>query len=569
MENPNGQPGQPIPGAPPVQPQQMTKEQKKAEAERQKKIQQEKIRALELNHQVVGFQKNLTNSVIDTPMMFKLGANTLKTMLKADHCTVAVFEEYPSTGRICIVREESNLPVVKEKKPTTKEKKGGKDQQIKKPEEEEDLTNKAPVPKPPPTQPPKPGQLPNLTGVFLNNMQIIEQVRTTKKPLLIPDASKFPEPAVQQFSKWYGIKTMLLLPMELNGEVAGIVTIYTVNDPIIFTANEISYSEKAIAIMAKAVETAPPELPEEMKKKVIRHMTRSDNSNLVIDFFSETLDNVFEYIIGELSPEDSKNLKQVLEERKNEETILRKVWYQLGELIKVEGDQAILCKMSLREQLRQREEYSAELNDVLPPGFKELYKFLNKKLKTPKLTSKGISEELIEKIDNEIDHIVRGDMLLKEGSKAIVFHDVEQSDMLVNFCSVQAAHDFRKHIKANINDVPEEIDESLLLSELSHQGMREISKTVARNIAEKYLFETEGFLDQPEEKQTEQTEELSLYIHRRIMAALSPTLRGKLSSWSKLMIKKLEEKAEKAAKQRAVLVGKMITQEEEEEEGEE
>ncbi len=131
--------------------------------------------------------------------------------------------------------------------------------------------------------------------------------------------------------------------------------------------------------------------------------------------------------------------------------------------------------------------------------------------------------------------------------------------MLANFVSVTAAQDFKHHIRSALPELHDDIDSPNLVAELAHQGMREISMTVSQNIAEKYLYDIESFLEKPEEWQRERIERLKLYIHYRIMANLVPTLRSQEATlWGNLMADKIKKRAAKAAKQRAVLVGRMV-----------
>ncbi|HEY9840822.1 MAG TPA: hypothetical protein V6D23_10230, partial [Candidatus Obscuribacterales bacterium] len=178
-------------------------------------------------------------------------------------------------------------------------------------------------------------------------------------------------------------------------------------------------------------------------------------------------------------------------------------------------------------------------------------------------SDEGKAEELFEEIlydiDKEIFKAVRGALLFSEGKRATVINDIEQSEMLVNFISVTAAQDFKHHIRAALPELHDDIDPPALVAELAHHGMREISLTVAQNMAEKYLYEIESFLERPEEWQRERIERLKVYIHYRIMANLVPTLRSEDPTlWGNLMADKIRKRAAKAAKQRAVLVGRMV-----------
>jgi hypothetical protein len=168
-------------------------------------------------------------------------------------------------------------------------------------------------------------------------------------------------------------------------------------------------------------------------------------------------------------------------------------------------------------------------------------------------------DEMLDAIDKEISKAVRGMLLFSEEKRATLINDIEQSEMLINFVAVTAANDFKQHIKSNLPEMHEDIDQTALLAELAHQGMREISHVVAQNLAEKYLYEIEEFLEQSEEWQKDKIEKIEKYIHYRIMANLVPTLRAEEPTlWSHLIQDKIKKRAQKAAKQRAVLVGRMV-----------
>jgi hypothetical protein len=84
-------------------------------------------------------------------------------------------------------------------------------------------------------------------------------------------------------------------------------------------------------------------------------------------------------------------------------------------------------------------------------------------------------------------------------------------------------------------------------------------------MAEKVLYEKEGFLELPPDQQIERIESLAKYLHYRFMGNLIPILRGQAGDWAKDVVKALKDRAKEAAKQRTVLVGKLLSNDEEEE----
>lgn len=608
MQNPNlpaAPRGQPVPqgAVPPGQGQPMSKEQKRAEAEKQKRLQQEKLRASELMHQIGAFTKTLSTAVIDTPMMYKLGCNTYKTMMRADHCIAGIFKEFPETGIICVVNAEA-IGVKEIKKPAPPPLPKG--QPPPPPPPEPDLTK--PPPKPLlPQNPPKPGTiLPTID--FWLEIPVIMKMRELKQPVMIPDASKFSEPELAKFATAFGIKSLLAVPVTIKNSVHGVIIVYTINAFQAFAPVEITHLQKGVSILAKSVETAPPNLPDEMKKKVITKITKAEDSKKVIAYYTSMLDDVFDFIIGEMeeieaktaeleestpsteeakqeeqgvinseeTPKpvekkitDSELLKLFMEDRKKEESLMRKVWFQLAKFLEFDGDKALLSKIALEENFAQAEEDATEKDIYPPPGFKLLIKYLNSTKKTIGLEQYAIPAETITSINEEIDKAVRGQLIHKsDDPKATLINDVEQSDMLANFVSIPAAMDFRQHVKAAAEetDIPEEIDILVLLDDLCYAGMKEIVKSVGQAIAEKNLFELPNFLEQPEAVQLTQTESLTTHIQRRVMANLVGVLKGKSTDWTKGIVDKLKQKSKEAAKKRAVLVGKITVEQEEEEE---
>ena len=140
--------------------------------------------------------------------------------------------------------------------------------------------------------------------------------------------------------------------------------------------------------------------------------------------------------------------------------------------------------------------------------------------------------------------------------------------MLLNYISAPASLDFRNHIKAAMEEAecPETVDKELLLTDLCYYGIAEISKSVCNDLVEKVLFEIPEYLEQPQEKQSEQNEALVSHLHRKIMANLITGLKGKKNVWVNYISNEIKQKAKEAAKKRAVLVGRIKNEEQEEEE---
>ena len=574
MQNPNLPAGQQPPPGPPGAPQQMTKEQKRAEAEKQKRIQQEKLRASELTQLIGTFAKTLSGAVIDTPMMCKVGCNSFKTMMRSDHCIIGLFKEFPESGQICVVEAEAAGTKEPPKPPAPPPPPKGQPAPPPPPEPPPPDPTKPP-PKPAmPTHAPKPGTLLPVNGFWLE-MPFIFNMKETKQPVIIPDASKFPEPQLNQFAAAFGIKSMLAMPMLQKNEMQGVVISYTINAFQMFSQVEVSHMQKAIAILVKAIETAPPNLPDELKKKVINRINKAEDSKKVIEYYSSMLEDVYNYIIGELdesedTKKDAEDLRSFLDDRKKEEAPMRKVWFQLAKFLEFDGDKLEVAKIALKENFTQSEEYATEKDINPPPGLKLLIKYLRTMKKNPGIEQFGIPEETIATVDEDIDKAVRGQLLYRDELKANLINDIEQSEMISNFVSIPATIDFRQHIKAAMEetDIPEELEVNALLDDLCYAGMKEIVKSVAQTMAEKYLFELPDFLEQPETVQLTQTEALTRYIQRRLMANLVGTLKGKSTDWSKSVVEKLREKSKEAARKRAVMIGKIISQQEGDEDDE-
>ena len=601
MQNPNLPPGaQPVQQG--VPPQKLTRDQKRALAEQKKRMEQERMRTMELQKLLGNFQAELETSVIDPPLMYKLACNRIKLMIKAEHCFAAQFETYEQLGEICIVRQQSNLPPKPPEKQAENKPKvkrvivnGEVIETIEKVEiKEDDDAPKIPIPKLPPKEPFKGGQLPDLESVFINNLKVTELVRQTRQPLMIPDCSKYSDPALVQFAQTWNLKSMLILPSVVSDNVEAIVIAATTNNPQGYAPNEMQFVQQAMGVLARSIETAPPILPDKLKEKVIKPMTTGQSVDKQIEYYSDYFDDIFDFMLGELDEEseERKELEQLQEEQSHQSNLLRKVWYQIGKFLefKEQPKLAYLFNIAMNELADQAIEYATNKQLLQPRGLVHFKEFMHRRIKPPELVNefidpnekeqkaehiivgseiltveseanedKEIYQDIIDEIDKEITKAVRGLLLFSEGRRATLINDIEQSEMLVNFVSVTAAQDFKQHIVANLPELHEDVEPSKLLSELSHQGMREISLTVAQNMAENHLYEIESFLEEPEEWQKEKIDALKMYIHYRIMANLVPTLRSEFPTlWGNMISDKLKKKAAKAAKQRAVLVGRMV-----------
>lgn len=584
MQNNAPVPGQQPPGAP--QDAKSVKQKKKEEAEKLKKLQQEKRRQLELNVQLNSFSKTLANSVMDIPTMNKFACNTLKSMLGLDHSAIAVFEEHPEIreGLLCVCNAEANLPKLpKPATPQPQQPKKDKKEENKKKEDDEDKEPQKPKPTFPvaPKEPPKPGALPYLENIIWD-MPLVYKIRELKQPAMIPDATKFPDPQVNNFANIYKIKSMLFLPItnqlplaegqtEPAEEVVGVFLGLTVNDYKVLNQIEISSSQKAIQSLAKSIENAPPDLPVKVKK-IITQISKDPTSDKLLEYYENILDDIFETIVYEIEPENlPENFKKLLEEKEGigEESKLKKVWFQINELVKAEGDIGSIARRSIQEFTVQAAEFTKAKSGVMPVGLKPLAAYMKKNLKYSEMSNLGLEEEVILSIEEQIDNALRGKALFTEKSKAVLINDIEQSNMLLNYISAPASIDFRNHIKAAIEedaDCPDEVDKEALLSDMCYYGLAEISKSVCQDLVERVLFELPEFLEQPQEKQSEQSEALVTHFHRKIMANLCTSIKGKKNPWVNMVAEKIKERAKEAAKKRAVLVGRIKGVEQEDEE---
>jgi len=606
---PVGQPG--VPGQPPADGK-TEKQRKKEEAEKLKKIQQEKRRQLELNVQVSSFSKTLANSVIDVPTMFKITANTLKTMLNVDHVAIGEFEEhsYIRPGLLCIGRGESPLPKLpKPKEEVAKKDKDKKEKKDKKKDDDKEPEKPKPIFPMPPKEPPKPGTLPRLENVIWD-MPLLHKIKDIKQPAYIPDSSKFPDPEVNKFAGIFLIKTLLFLPLIVNKEyeiqteevppqevtepkeegedeekssepkkkvnierreeVVGIVAIMTVGDFKPLSQIEIQAAQKAIQILARSVENAPPDLPDRIKK-VITLISKDESGDKLTEYYSEFLDDIFDLINYEVGADKTPDKFQKLceiKEKLGQESKIKKIWFQIHQLITAEEAVASIARRGISEIFDQSYEYTQAKNIKQPAGFNIFVKYVQKNLKFNELKDLNMKEEVMTGLEERITNAIRGEALFTSKEKATLMNDIEQSNMLINYISAPAAVNFRDHIKAAMEETncPEEVEKEDTLTDLCYFGMAEISKGVCQDLIEKELFELPEFLEQPQEKQAEITENLVTHFHRKIMSNLMPAVKGVKHPWIAFIANQIKEKAKEAIKKRAVLVGRMGSEQEEEEE---
>lgn len=585
-------------GGAPVDPK-LAKQKKKEEAELLKKQQQEKRRQVELNMQLGTFSRTLATSVMDTSTMMKLACNTLKSMLQCDHVALALFETHPEIRQdvLCLGRAESNLPKLPPP-PQPKKKDDDDKPKIKrmmvgdevieiiekpKPKKKEDLKDKEPEkPKPmfpvAPKDPVKPGTLPRLEYIIWD-FPLMYKMKEIKQPAMIPDPSKFPDPELVKFAGIYQIKSVLFVPLMLgNGneddEVKGVLSAINVNEPRVFTQTEIGFAQKVIQALMKAIVHAPPDLPVNVKK-VITSISKDESSDRLIEYYSNLLDDIFDLIVYEMDENCPPKILEMIEnfQRPNaEESKLRKIWIQIHELVRAEGELGNIAKRALHDHFEQVSEFIKAKNGVMPKGFKNLNTYVRKNLEYNDISSLFEDEamaELIDNLEDQIHNALRGNALFTDKEKAVLINDVEQANMLLNYVSAPSVVDFRNHIRAAMEEeteCPEEIDKDALLTELTYHGISEISKAVCQDLVERALFELPQYLEQPQEKQVEQSEALVRHFHVKIMANLITGLKGKKSVWVNHVSHEIKERAKEAAKKRAVLVGRLKSDIEEEEE---
>src|SRR5690606_29949577 len=108
-----------------------------------------------------------------------------------------------------------NLPKLpKPAPPPNAQPKKDKKDEAKKKEEDDEKEPEKPKPVFPvaPKEPLKPGALPYLQNIIWD-MPLVYKIKEVKQPAMIPDATKFPDPQVNNFANIYKIKSMLFLPV--------------------------------------------------------------------------------------------------------------------------------------------------------------------------------------------------------------------------------------------------------------------------------------------------------------------------------------------------------------------
>ncbi len=578
----------------------LLKQKKKEEAERAKKLQQEKRRQVELNMQLGTYSRAISTSVMDTSTMMKLACNTIKSMLQCDHVALSMFEDHPEIRQttLCLGKSESNLPKLPpppqpkkkgDNKPKIKRTMIGDEvieiiekepEKLKRNEEEKDKEPEKPKPMFPvaPKEPFKPGTLPRLEYIIWD-IPLMYKMKEIKQPAMIPDPSKFPDPELVKFAGIYLIKSVLFVPFNGNsgGEnsedvVVGVLAAMNVNEPKVFTQTEISFAQKVMQTLSKALNDAPPDLPINVKK-VINSISKDEASDRLIDFYSSMLDDIYDLIVYEMGEECPPNIFKVIEEshKIEHDSKLRKIWFQIHELVRAEGALGNIAKRAIHENFEQVSEFIKSKSGIMPKGFKNLNTYVRKNIRYEDIRNLFDSEEMeevIDVLDEQIYGALRGNALFTDKDKAVLINDVEQANMLLNYISAPSSVDFRNHIKAameEVTDYPDEVDKDALLTELTYYGISEISKSVCQDLVEKALFEIPQYLEQSQERQAEQSEALVSHFHVKIMSNLVTTLKGKKSVWVNHVSHEIKERAKEAAKKRAVMVGRLRAEVQEEE----
>ncbi|MBC7473187.1 MAG: hypothetical protein H7263_02760, partial [Candidatus Sericytochromatia bacterium] len=247
---------------------------------------------------------------------------------------------------------------------------------------------------------------------------------------------------------------------------------------------------------------------------------------------------------------------------------LRKIWFQVNELSRSEGEVGNIVKRAITDLYVQTVEFSKALGTPIPVGFKGLSTYVRKNLRYDGVINLDIEDEIVNAIDEQIDDALRGEAFFTDKVKAVLINDVEQSNMMINYLSAPAVLDFRNNIRSAIEEVtdyPDDVDIDALLTQLTYQGLSEISRTVCQDVVEKALFEIPEYLEQAQEKQSEQNEILVSHFHVKIMSNLIIGIKGKKSVWLNYISSQIKERAKEAAKKRAVMVGRIRSEIQEEE----
>ncbi|MBC7544621.1 MAG: hypothetical protein H7338_18015, partial [Candidatus Sericytochromatia bacterium] len=394
---------------------------------------------------------------------------------------------------------------------------------------------------------------------------LITQIATSGQGVLLPDASQFPDDALKAAILKYALKSQYFLPVMVSGQVQALLEVQTTLQPKVIIPVEMTFTQKLTGGLGRAIENAPPALPDELKG-VVKKLQKANNPHH-IDFFNKTFDLVFTLILGELEDEDHHEIEEMM--ARDEQPPL-KLWLRLALMTQMEADRALICRQAMNELYTQHREQCITLEIKVAPGFRDLLKYM---AKWPASLPDGlIPKEQLEILNADVDRAVKGELFheKKETGDAkkeqiYLINDIEQASMMPNFVSIPAAFDLRAQIKAHLVEVPEEVDSAALLDVLSQQAMREISKNAAREMSEKVLYDQEGFLEHPPDQQIERIESLAKFLHYRFMGNLIPVLRGQASDWAKGIVKALKERAKEASKQRTILVGKLLSNQDEEE----
>lgn len=503
------------------------KAKKKQQQEQAERERQAKLKELELGHIINTFNRRLREEITDLPTIYRLSMNALKELVKADHASLALIDD--DKPEQYLVKVESDLP-------------------------------KAPQGK---QLDPALANIKTALNLEINPAEgtLLPSVIKSRQPVVVPDVSKFPDENIQKWAAAHNMKSLFLAPLVVNDAVTGIVSIYTVNNFRAFLPVEVVYCQKLVSALAKAIENAPPTLPEELKS-IIKKLAKAPPSSGHVDNFNRMYRHAFQVLLAE-QEEPVEALEQVLNRDGDPLLVL---WYQLAAMSSLEGELASYMRTMVEEQYRQTLTYVRKHREEgmkLPPGFKDMVKFVEKfpvfKLET--LLPEEPLEELIEKVEEAVEagHLI---------SQGALIADIEQGEMLPDFLSIPATLDLRREIKAQIElaDTPAGMDSDKLLDLLSHRAMSEIAKVASRELAEETLFQISAFMELDPDQQETKIDQLATALYRRFMGNLMGAIFGEPNAWGREVVQALKDKGQEATKQRKILIGKLARQEEEEEE---
>lgn len=542
MQGPPNQPPVPPQGMPP-QPkakkglrQQLA--ERRAEAEKAERARQERLKELELSHILGGFNRRLKEEILDQPMIHKLACNVLKELLKVDHVALSMRGE-PAAKE----GDEDGSAPANEPQPF-------------KVVAESDLPKvKAPEAGQPPDPKAAPIPVSRMAWEWPPTSALMQQMLAANQGVMLPDVNQFPDDTLKAAVTKFSLKSIYFLPVVVGGQIIAFLEVQATQSPKLMIPVEVTFAQKLCANLARAIENAPPILPDELKG-VVKKLQKANNPNNV-DLFNKTFDLVFTLIMGELEDEEHEDLIKVME--RDEQPPLQ-LWLRLALMTQLTDERASICRLAFQELYQQHREHCQTLEIKVVPGYRDLIKYMGK---FPLPIAKDLlPEEPMTKLDEDIDQAVRGQLFHEKRDNGLLINDIEQTQMMVNFVSIPAAFDLRQQIKSHLVNLADEVDPTLLLDRLCQASMREIAKSTAREMAEKVLYEQEGFLEQSSDDQLEKIEALAKYLHYRLMGNLIPVLRGQASDWSKKILKDLKERSKEAAKQRAVLVGKLLQEDE-------